>query len=312
MTLLGFDEFVLKLRKALADYYGTDYSTSIHKTKKNNGLELTGICLKKRDSKLAPTIYAEGFYRDYQQSGNFGNIVFDVIKVINSSTVPDNLDVTFFSDYENISSKIEMKLINREKNGSLLKEIPYKEFLDMAVVFYYAFEDNQLENASILIRNEHLKAWGITIDQLYADAVVNAKRLCKPIINNMTEVVIDIMKKRGIEDDDEIFEMLSFMPSEDLMYVLTTENGRYGATAMLDKDGLESFAKQVNSDFFILPSSIHELILVPVKGGYMPDVLKGMVKEVNDNHVAQEEVLSYSVYMYSRAKRDVKIIETMA
>ena len=82
------------------------------------------------------------------------------------------------------------------------------------------------------------------------------------------------------------------------MCFVTCEN-EYGASALFYPEFLEQVAKRFRGKFFILPSSIHELILVP---DYGEDVkgLKEIVSDVNDNSdaVTEEDFLSNSVYHY--------------
>lgn len=308
MSLMKFDDFVDKLRGALAAYYGTEYSIGIKKVRKNNGMLLTGITVRKRDNTIAPTVYADGFYNQYKAIGDFGSVFLDVTRIIGCADVPKGLNIDFFNEYEKVRENINLRLVNKEKNAELLKEVPYMDYLDMAAIFYYSFDDEVIKNGSILIRNEHLDMWRVTKEHVYRDALENTEKNCKPVIESMLQTFSRILaKKKGLSKED-IAELLLDIPVTDEMYVMSSESVLYGATTLLFTERFKMFADSIENNFYILPSSIHELILIPDRMGLDSEGLKEMVRCVNDTELPVDEILSYSVYFYDRAKNEVKII----
>ena len=168
----------------------------------------------------------------------------------------------------------------------------------MAVVYYYLLDNDELENATILIYNNHLENWGITLKELDRVAKKNTPKLLKSELKSITEVLAQLLKSRGIEEDFELEES----DEEFGMYVLSNECKIFGAAAVLYKNVLKDFAGKLEKDLYILPSSVHEVILVPVKEGITWEVLQDMVKEVNQTQVEDVEVLSDTVYCYLREK----------
>lgn len=308
MSIMKFEDFVDKLRKALAAYYGTEFSVGVNKVRKNNGMVLTGITIRKRDENVAPTFYAEGFYNQYKAKSDFGTVFMDVVRLISSAKVPNAFDISFFTEYSKVKNNINIKLVNKEKNSELLTEVPYVDFLDMAAIFYYAFDDEMLKNGSILIRNEHLKVWGVSKGELYENALKNTDMSYKPVVENIVEIMGRILaQKRGVSEDN-MDELLSEIPGEDKMYVMSSNGNLYGATALLFNEHFKSFADTINDDLYIIPSSIHELILVPADMNINIEYLQNMVRSVNDNEVAEDEILSYSIYYYNRRLNQIDII----
>ena len=85
-----------------------------------------------------------------------------------------------------------------------------------------------------------------------------------------------------------------------LAYVCLTKDAKYGAAAMLYPRFLKDVAEKIGSDFYILPSSVHELIFVRAqKGCDVPEMVK-TVREVNSDPalMCSEDFLSNSVYYY--------------
>ena len=89
------------------------------------------------------------------------------------------------------------------------------------------------------------------------------------------------------------------------MYVLSNSLGQYGAGTLLNIPFMDSFLNRMEEDFYILPSSVHELILVPVSAAVSEDRLSQMVHEVNEKEVPEEDFLSDSVYRYGELREQI-------
>ena len=157
-------------------------------------------------------------------------------------------------------------------------------------------------SATALIHNEHLKKWGITEDTLYDDALKNTPVLLKSSITPMSSLLHEIAKEckdeRAVKVVDEIESDEGI--GEEALYVLTNSSRVNGAACMLYDNLLGSFAEVIHADLYILPSSIHEVILLPKINTFNKSDLLNMVREVNEQGVAEDEVLSDNVYEYNR------------
>jgi len=205
------------------------------------------------------------------------------------------------------------KFIHRESNADLLKDIPFIKWNDLAVVFYYALEDERFGQASITIRNSHLAMWGIDKEILYENAKSNMLRLKPEEILPIKQLICEFLdrnEKRGIsrqemnlpEDCDAAIE------ADSMIYVLSNRDRVFGAAALLYAGALKKLTKRLNKNLIILPSSVHEVLLVPDDGVTKKDFFKNMVKEVNDSQVDPEERLSYNVYYYDRFSEEISIL----
>lgn len=159
------------------------------------------------------------------------------------------------------------------------------------MVFYYLLEDMPFHHATILIHNSHLTMWQITKEELFRQALENTPRLLPATIRRMQDVVREMMKDRQMEED--LFE------NEIPMYIMSNPIKMNGAATMAYPGVIRNFAETIRKNLYVIPSSIHEVILVP-ESGTEDTNLNDMVAEVNHTQVDPKEVLADHVYYYDR------------
>lgn len=204
-----------------------------------------------------------------------------------------------------MKERVIYKLVNTEKNKELLEDVPHIEFLDLSIIFQCLVAQEDLGRASILIHNVHLKLWEVSVDTLYQAAKENTQRLQEYEIKGITEVLRDIMCAEEVEniaDEDCISAFSGSVP----MYVLSNKNRVEGAACMLYPNLIRDFAEAIQSSFYIIPSSIHELLLLPTEHLEESQEIKHMIREINDTQVSVEEVLSYSLYLYDKEEQRIR------
>lgn len=284
---------------------GEKYIVRINDVMKNNGVVLSGITLMQEDSNISPTIYLNNYYEAYENGQTtIKMIVNDVVDTYDRNKVNRSLNIGFFMNYEKVKRKIIYKLINTERNKELLTDVPHITFHDLSIVFQCLVSEEKFGNATILIHNAHLKIWNITVQELYEEACINTPKLQKYDIRNIRDVINDM-----IAEDVQCDELISDDVNEQLpMYVLSNRARVQGASCMLYPDIIKDFSTAVDSDIYILPSSIHELILLPARGDENCEELKSMVRDINETQVEREEVLSDSVYYYDRREECIKML----
>ena len=263
---------------------------------KNNGVQMDAVILQSEGEKVAPTIYLNEYYKQYLDGEELEHIAEQIIR-LSEQKMEKDFDTRQFVDFTKAKHHILFKIIHAKRNEELLKEIPHRSFLDLAVVFYY-FVPEEGVNASILIRNEHKNLWGVTDDELYEFAIQNTPKELEPEIQDMNAVVAEMFAGMPELEEEGITEESA------PMYVVTNKKKYFGAVCMLYPGLLKTFAEMQNSDFYILPSSIHELLLVPT-GMADAEGLSAMVREVNETQVAEEELLSDHVYIYKRKNDEI-------
>ena len=273
---------------------------------KNNNVRMTGLAFMKEEADIGPCVYLDEFYQEYESGGmEFGEIVDEVYRLIlkhKDDEVPD-FDIEGFLNWETVKRNVYAKLVNAEQNKEQLKEIPHRDFMDLAVVYYAVARDlAQEEFGTIPIHNGHMEKWGQEEENLYQTALMNMRADGEADFASIETVVRRILPSVTFPD-----EVVNASQGTD-MYILTNHCKRFGAAEILDKKTLRMVADQVGDRFIVLPSSIHETIVLPAKDEAEYDWLAGMVREVNNTQVDIEERLSYHVYEYSKDEEMLKIV----
>ena len=243
---------------------------------------------------ISPTIYLNFYFKQYQKGRSLEEIYHDILSVYKENKPSGNIDISFFTDYEQVKKRIVFKLINYEQNRQLLEKIPHIRLLDLAIIFNCLVEADATGNATILIYNNHLSLWNVTRDDLYQLAMKNTPKLLTYELRDMSDVLIELMA--GVPCNSMNEELEYMVP----MYVLSNKSKLNGSGCILYHNLLHNLCEKLECDLYILPSSIHEVILLPAYDHDSYDELTSMVKEVNSTQLSREEVLSDHVYYYSR------------
>lgn len=293
---MEYREFLENVRKEVESRYDSNVSVTLNHVMKNNGTELDGITIMEKDKNIAPTIYINSFYDRYREGVSLKAVVSEIIRIYNQNKNSININADYFENYENVRKTIVYKLVNYQKNKKLLEDVPYKRVLDLAVVFYCLIEQRKGVSATALIHNEHLRIWNVTENEIYNDALKNTPVLLAGSIVPMSKILSEIAGTAPVDNDEKVCEYTG----EDILYVLTNSSRVNGAACILYDNLLKKFANDVHSDLYILPSSVHEVIIVPKKNAFDKSELADMVREVNEQGVSQDEILSDNVYEYNR------------
>ena len=286
----------------------------VHKVTKNNNLVLTGISIRSREVNLAPTIYMDGYYNDYKNGRPMVEILAEIERAYNTYKAEQDFDVSSITDFNFVQDKICYKLVNRDKNKELLSDAPYLPFHDLAVIFYVVVSEDRVGTGTVTVHDNLMEMWGNPdIKELYRIAKNNTQRRDKGRVSNMMEIMGEIISHSADNVDpdvvDAFFEMDSVYEDNMMpMFVATNIKKVNGAGVILYDGLLRTFAEKIGGDFYILPSSVHEVILVPANGDMDARYLIQMVKEVNATEVSPDEVLSDNVYMYHADEDFVEMI----
>lgn len=294
---MEFTNFTTLVRNEVEKRAGENYHVKLNDVVKNNGIILRGITLMQDDSNISPTIYLNPYYDAYENGETtLGTVIDEVIDTYERNKVNRSIDMRFFLDYDSVKTRITYKLINTEKNKELLDDIPHIPFHDLSIVFQCLISGERFGNATILIHNVHLWLWKVNARELYERAMENTPVLQGYDVTDMNTVLEEMRAFEGTEDTEYEEDIQQQVP----MYVLSNKSRVHGAACILYPDILKDFAAVVEKDLYVLPSSIHEVILLPAEGTEDSEQLKAMVHEINESQVEDEEVLSDSVYFYRR------------
>lgn len=292
---MSYEQFLQEVEEQLKEKVGENQSVHIHTALKNNGNIRKGITLITDGAKVSPTVYLEECYEFYKESGNMDTVIKEIMQVYDSVCMDNPWEQEDIKDYDSLKGRIVFRLVNREANRELLKDVPYLEFLDLAIIFHILVELDEFGDsmATLLIRNEHFQLWNIQTEELFRIALENSQRLLPIEISSMMAVVEDIIPEEEKEN---------FADGEDYMYILTNRRRNFGAGVILYPEQLKNIGIYLKEDFYVLPSSVHEVIILPKSRAVGKENLSAIVYEINHTQVAGEEILSDRAYYYDISK----------
>lgn len=292
---MNYETFKNAIAASVQEYFGENAAITLHPVIKNNNVVLDGLTIQEKSVNISPTIYLNYYFEDYQNGKSLTHIRDEILQTYKNSRSSENMDLSFFTDYQKVKYRIVYKLIHYEKNKQLLKDVPHFPYLDFAIVFCCLILNGPGGNATILIHNHHLDYWNTTAEALFSLAQKNTPTLLPAEVKSMEDVLKTFCTELPIFTDVDT-ETLSMCP----MYVLTNTVKLFGASCILYPEVLSDFAEKIQSDLYIIPSSIHEVLLIPADRENSIHHLNSMIRDVNSSQVQDEEILSSHVYFYSR------------
>lgn len=310
--MMNYDEFKETIADEIKDFLPEKFEDSnvqINTVQKNNE-QLDGLTITSPDSNVSPTIYLNSYYESYQDGESIEDILQNIATVRMDHEVDKSFDITKITDFEQAKDHIAPRVIGMEDNAELLAQRPHSEMDDLAVTYCVMLGSDENGSMSVPITNQLMESWGVTQEELHDIAISNLESLSPSTFKSMNEVMTEMMLPQMIEecggDRDMAEAMLSaMMPPEEKMYVISNEEKLNGAAALLDDKLMDSIREKIGDDFFILPSSIHECLVVPADAGMELRDLENMVKEVNETQVAPQDRLSDHVYQYDADSHEV-------
>ena len=294
---MEFTSFLNLIIQGVQQKFGAEYQIEVQNVAKNNGVKRTGIVARKENMNSFPTVYLNEYYRKDMDEDDCEKVAQMVYERIKEAELSEPVDMSVFSDFQKAKKQIGFRLVNTEKNKALLEEIPHREFFNLSMVYFYLMPEEHFEGrATILIKNHHMKTWKIKEEELYQVAYENTPILFPSKIDSMQ----DLMKELPAQDTEQ-----NVLP----MFILTNEQRLFGASCMLYPGELESFARLLDSNLYILPSSVHEIIIVPERPGMNTRLFLKVVVAVNYSQVEEEEILADSVFFYNKKEESLYLLD---
>ena len=301
-------DFAAMVKDELLKIY-PDRDVTVREVTKNNGLVLTGITIFTKGCNISPTIYVDKMFEEYLRGASLDDLIKGFVQCYESADLHSNFDVSYVKDFDKAIDKICLKLVNAERNSELLKKVPHVMFNDLAVVFYILVENGDRDHgtATMLVNNDIMNTWGIEYtNEFYENAKYNTQTLLPATVTDLTDVV------KMLAEDDESFNLIEDMDVEASapMYVASNISRVNGCSVMLYDGVLKEFSKKVGSDLYILPSSVHEVILVPCNKCIDMELntMLDMVRDINATEVRQDEFLSNHIYKYTYEADTIEIL----
>ncbi|MBQ2641876.1 MAG: hypothetical protein IJG15_07765 [Lachnospiraceae bacterium] len=279
-SLVRETEYYKLLQHELEALGGGNVDISIRDVRKNNGIYRKACTVRFAGAPIAPTIYLEPFYDHYLKGEAVSESAQNILDYCREKTPSVTLPENFFREFDTIGDRLGIKLIGTTRNQALLQDVPHVDFEGLSAVFYYLLKENSLGNGMIMVRNVDLERWHMTVQELYQSALRTCPQMLPPVFRPLSEV-LSVLEPTG----------------EGELYLLTNEGALYGASVILYPGILQEAASYIDGDYFVLPSSVHEVILLPDHGEDPRELLQ-IVREINHTQVSEEEVLIDGVFHY--------------
>lgn len=303
---MSFDNFVNNVKDEITLRYKGKAEVKIQEVTKNNGVVLKAIIIRLPGENMVPSVYLENFYELYLEGQAFEECCGLICQFSEQNRTSEKFVVENYFDYEWVKKHISIRLINTENNRDLLKSVPNRKFLDLSIVYMCLFPEFEFGEGSALIRNEHMQQWGVEEKNLYKAAFDNMSLYMKPKYKKMGEYLQEAYSFMGNETPEIINGgCLDFLEC----YILSNVRRIYGAAVILYPELLSDIADDLGRDLLIIPSSVHEVIIMPENERTDREILRKMIKEVNREAVSREDRLSDELYVYKRKLSSIAIAE---
>lgn len=305
--MMNYEIFKEVVAEKFKDYLPEQYKDmeiKIQKVDKVNrtldGINMVGGAL---DRNISPTIYINDMYDHYLECNDLQEVMEKGAACMVKGM--EEIDKVGKIDFDNAKDNIVFQLINTEQNKEMLAGLPHREFQDLSIIYRWLVKADADGLQSSVVKHNLAEQLGLTEEQLFKCAVENTRRLLPPVVKSMNDIIREMFMKDGMPQ--EIAEiMIDEMPAGKTMWVISNDRGINGAISMLYEDKLHALAMELESDLYILPSSVHECIAVSVDMGD-PYELAEMVEEINMSQVALDERLSNQVYHYDKDLRKLTL-----
>ena len=304
---MNYNEFIDALMQNLFSHFNDPVKITFEQIEKNNGVHLDAILIRDPKLQYSPTIYLRSYFERFTDGETLDSIVSDICEVYANSTQNPPVNFQTILEKESVCSHLTIQLVNYQKNESRLKNMPHIRYLDLGIIFLCRIRFDDETDGTFPIRYEHLKLWELTVDDLKEIAFQNM------ITQYPLEILsIKEMLKKMMETDAGLLTPFppEYFEGEPPFYVLSNSIRHFGASAILYPDVLEEFSAKVGQSLFILPSSVHEMLLFPDDGSYSLFMLSNLLREVNSTQLLETELLSDNVYYYDASQKAISQMTT--
>ncbi len=302
------DEFYKMIQDEILEYMPEEfknYTVRIDEVNKTGDVRLHGVCLIKGDNGAAPILYLEPYFEMYQEGMEKDRLLHSIADqycdIVRNAPVIDTPDLSF----ENIKDNLRVRLVYNRTNYNYLAEHVYKDVgCGYCLVVYADFSDKLFDGAIINIRKDMLHQYDLNESELIKAAVEGSIKNCPARLSYIEDALFSVMigeEKDNLLDHDKINLSGGVL-------VLTTEDNFAGAAALFYPGVKEKIAELLDWDYFVLPSSVHEVLLIPSDGRFSAKELAMMVRSVNANEVSKEEQLGNRVLFYDRDDKELCVI----
>lgn len=271
---------------------------------KMNDQKLHGLTFKPKGSDAAPTLYIDDLYERHENGEDIGFLLVDLANryaEARKAPTPPDIDLS----WDKVKDSLSVRLLEKKRNIDFLSNMPYVDVGNgLAMTVDINMPGDMHGEWRIAVNHGVMQQLGVERNELFLKAMESAVSYDPATLTDMSQALFS-PDKENLLDRTEPLEPMEVGG----MYVLTTESGNLGASALFYPDVKEKAAEMLGSGYYVLPSSIHECILIPETAGINEKELCDMVKQANRTVVEPKDVLSDNVYHYDRESRSLNKVE---
>lgn len=325
---MNYEEFTEQIaelvRRTACRRLAEETEVTVEKILKNNHTVRVALCILEPDNNISPTIYLEPYYENWKSGTDMTQLAEEIMEEYHRNSTCRFMEVKSLTQWETVKEYTACKLIHAEKNAELLADLPHRRFLDCAIVYYLELSDPMVGDGTALIHNRNLDMWQITEEQLFRQAYLNTEVRHGCRIRPLNQVMRELLRREldrtageylpeGEKDSADSSEREHLIdrleeelccPEQERIYLMTNRDQYFGAITLVYDQYLQRFAEGWPEGFYVIPSSIHEVLLVPIGAGLSQDELQSMLLDVNEEMMQEEpqNFLFDRIYFYDPKK----------
>lgn len=284
MTMTEFSAWAAdNIKDHLPDEY-RDAEIRIDRFKKL-GSSYTAMCVIPEGLRAAPAVDMDWFYQAYRAGEDRGAILGEMARVLQYRHPMEDFDWLF--DYDKVRGKLFVRLSSPRQTEGIFERVPHRFISDLAVTYHIFTDEHDGGFGSTMVTNDMLEAYGISAEQLHSDALESSSAVMPAELIPLHEMLADL----------ESAGPGNVHPGRPPM-VLTNKRRCCGASVLLYPGMMEMIADAAGGSYYVLPSSVDELIIVPDEGNLSLRRLETTVRSINRSIVEEKDFLSDNVYYY--------------
>ena len=297
------EEFYEKVRSELGAFFGSGQTVRLVENLKNNDTPLRGVTLAPESAQMVPVVYLEPYYERVREGQPMGKVLAQLASDLEAaggrapSLVPKDLS------FEAIQDQLRVRVVDEKSNRERLKDLVYLPLPGgMAMTVYLELPSQGESHAQIQITRSLMASRGYREGELFQIGMENAMNALPPVLSSIEEFLFSGDRegpKNLLEQDRPV--------REDEMLVLTNATKELGAAALYYPGIQEKVAELVGGNYYVLPSSVHEVLIVPEKGPFTASQLLKTVMEINEREVAPQEKLADRVLFFHAQRQQLRI-----
>lgn len=292
---MNFQQFLFTIVNEVQSGLEADCSLTVQSVLKNHTEKIKTVSIYRGNKRESPLIYMVPFYYMYKKGYPIQTIAKELNNILHMTTGEDIPREDIFLKFTAAATRLSIRLVSYERNKELLELVPHRRWMDLAVMYQLTFETKAGCIGSAIVFEQHRKLWGVTEDILFQTALTisAAQRPFSLMPLSMLCPGLPVPEENKRE-----------------MYVLSNTATFFGASVLLYPGVLRDVYQRLQEKFYILPSSVHEVILLPYAPEYELSQLQEMVREINQTELQPYEILSDRVYQYDPQADQIELADS--